>query len=62
MLGNYDYDWDQRDSAAAAHAQTPRDTTINDITEGLKGLTTDYDGSSAFLSRRLAGCAMDGSP
>ncbi|RFU76942.1 hypothetical protein TARUN_5290 [Trichoderma arundinaceum] len=43
--GNYDYDWDQRDSAAAAHAQTPRDTTINDITEGLKGLTTDYDGS-----------------
>ncbi|KAL7795035.1 hypothetical protein V8C37DRAFT_375339 [Trichoderma ceciliae] len=43
--GNYDYDWDQRDSAAAAHAQTPRDTTINDITEDLKGLTTDYDGS-----------------
>ncbi|KAL7787648.1 hypothetical protein V8C43DRAFT_307610 [Trichoderma afarasin] len=43
--GNYDYDWDQHDSAAAAHAQTPRDTTINDITEGLKGLTTDYDGS-----------------
>ncbi|KAH6603306.1 hypothetical protein Trco_008081 [Trichoderma cornu-damae] len=43
--GNYDYDWDQRDSAAAAHAQTPRDTTISDITEGLKGLTTDYDGS-----------------
>ncbi|UKZ83731.1 hypothetical protein TrVFT333_011540 [Trichoderma virens FT-333] len=43
--GNYDYDWDQHGSAAAAHAQTPRDTTINDITEGLKGLTTDYDGS-----------------
>ncbi|KAL7899050.1 hypothetical protein HDV63DRAFT_411303 [Trichoderma sp. SZMC 28014] len=45
--GNYDYDWDQQGSAAAAHAQTPRDTTISDITEGLRGLSTDYNGSSA---------------
>lgn len=58
MLGNYDYDWDQRDSVAAAHAQTPRDTTINDITEGLKGLTTDYDGSSAFYP--LTGLLREG--
>lgn len=48
LLGNYDFDWDQHDSAATAHAQTPRDTTISDITEGLRGLTTDYNGSSAF--------------
>jgi hypothetical protein len=58
LLGNYDYDWDQRDSVAAAHAQTPRDTTINDITEGLKGLTTDYDGSSAFYP--LTGLLREG--
>lgn len=48
LLGNYDYDWDQHGSAPTAHAQTPRDTTISDITEGLRGLTTDYNGSSAF--------------
>lgn len=56
LLGNYDYDWDQQGSAAAAHAQTPRDTTISDITEGLRGLTTDYNGSSAFhaSARRVA--------
>lgn len=56
LLGNYDFDWDQHDSAAAAHAQTPRDTTISDITEGLRGLTTDYNGSSAFYpaARRVA--------
>ncbi|KAK1237496.1 hypothetical protein MKX08_003121 [Trichoderma sp. CBMAI-0020] len=47
LLGNYDYDWDQHGSAATAHAQTPRDTTISDITEGLRGLTTDYNGSTA---------------
>ncbi|UKZ94277.1 uncharacterized protein TrAFT101_009155 [Trichoderma asperellum] len=46
--GNYDFDWDQHDSAATAHAQTPRDTTISDITEGLRGLTTDYNGSKNF--------------
>ncbi|UKZ69925.1 uncharacterized protein TrAtP1_010930 [Trichoderma atroviride] len=45
LLGNYDYDWDQHGSAAAAHAQTPRDATISDITEGLRGLTTDYNSS-----------------
>ncbi|KAM0254268.1 hypothetical protein ACHAQJ_006958 [Trichoderma viride] len=55
--GNYDYDWDQHDSAVAGHAQTPRDTTINDITEGLRGLTTDYNGSISedHLSKSRSG-------
>ncbi|KAK5995880.1 hypothetical protein PT974_04298 [Cladobotryum mycophilum] len=46
--GNLDYDWDPRDTpTAAVHAQTPRDSTIEKVTEQFENLSTgSYDQTS----------------